>query len=48
LTHFDERLFFWKTDAEYRRLLKARLAIDPSTTLKPIHNLYPSSPKANS
>jgi hypothetical protein len=36
LTHFDERLFFWKTDVEYRRLLKARLGIDISSILKPV------------
>jgi glycosyltransferase involved in cell wall biosynthesis len=36
LTHFDERFFFWRTDVEYRRLLKARLGIDTSSTLKPI------------
>ena len=36
LTHFDERLYFWKTDAEYRRLLRARLAMDPDAILKPI------------
>lgn len=36
LTRFDERLFFWKTDAEYRRLIAARLAIDPARILKPI------------
>ena len=36
LAYFDERLFFWKTDAEYRRLLKARMAIDPGLVLKPI------------
>ena len=36
LTHFDERLFFWRTDLEYRRLLKNRLAIDPGLVLEPI------------
>lgn len=36
LTHFDERLFFWKTDVEYRRLLKTRLAMNPDLVLKPI------------
>ena len=36
LTHFDERLFFRRTDIEYRRLLKTRLAIDPNPVLKPI------------
>ncbi|MGD9002261.1 MAG: glycosyltransferase family 4 protein [Anaerolineae bacterium] len=36
LTHFDERHFFWRTDVEYRRLLRKRLAIDPSLVLEPI------------
>jgi glycosyltransferase involved in cell wall biosynthesis len=36
LTHFDERRFFWRTDIEYRRLLKTRLGIDTNSTLKPI------------
>lgn len=36
LTHFDERFFFWQTDAEYRRILKARLSVDPVPILKPI------------
>jgi glycosyltransferase involved in cell wall biosynthesis len=36
MTHFDERRFFWKTDREYRRLLRDRLSIDPSPLLKPI------------
>jgi glycosyltransferase involved in cell wall biosynthesis len=33
---FDERLYFYKTDAEYRRLLRDRLKIDPEAYLKPI------------
>jgi glycosyltransferase involved in cell wall biosynthesis len=36
LTHFDERLYFYKTDAEYRRLLRERMRIDPTRVLKPI------------
>lgn len=40
LAQFDERFFFWKTDAEYRRLLKARLAFDPDLVLKPIPTMY--------
>lgn len=36
LTHFDERLFFRKTDIEYRRLLRARLGIDAGAVLKPL------------
>jgi len=36
LTHFDERLYFYKTDAEYRRLLRERMRIDPARMLKPI------------
>jgi len=33
---FDERLYFYKTDAEYRRLLRDKLKIDPDACLKPI------------
>lgn len=33
---FDERLYFYKTDAEYRRLLRDKLKIDPEAYLKPI------------
>lgn len=36
LSHFDERLYFWRTDAEYRRLIKAKLNLDPTPILKPI------------
>jgi glycosyltransferase involved in cell wall biosynthesis len=36
LTHFDERHFFWRTDQEYRRLLKDRLKLDPSSLLEPV------------
>lgn len=36
LTHFDERLFFWKTDVEYRRLLGERLSLDASQLLSPV------------
>jgi glycosyltransferase involved in cell wall biosynthesis len=27
-THFDERFFFWRTDAEYRRLIAQKLSTD--------------------
>jgi glycosyltransferase involved in cell wall biosynthesis len=40
LAQFDERFFFWKTDAEYRRLLKVRLAFDPEQILKAIPIMY--------
>ncbi len=36
LAHFDERRYFWKTDAEYRRLLRAKLSLDTNSMLKPI------------
>lgn len=36
LRQFDERLFFLETDAEYRRLIKKRLAVDPERLLRPI------------
>jgi glycosyltransferase involved in cell wall biosynthesis len=39
LRNFDERSFFWRTDLEYRRLLKARLAIEPDPILKPVQHL---------
>jgi glycosyltransferase involved in cell wall biosynthesis len=41
LTEFDERRCFWRTDLEYRRLLKARLALDPSPMLKPVPSSKP-------
>jgi glycosyltransferase involved in cell wall biosynthesis len=40
LADFDERAYFWKTDAEYRRLLRARLKMDPGTTLKPVPSTF--------
>ncbi len=33
---FDERLFFWRTDVEYRRLLKGKMTVDPGSLLKPV------------
>jgi len=39
LTHFDERRFFWKTDIEYRRLLRERLSLDPDQLLMPVPNV---------
>jgi glycosyltransferase involved in cell wall biosynthesis len=36
LTRFDERHFFWRTDQEYRRLLKERLKLDPTSLLEPV------------
>lgn len=36
LAHFDERLYFRKTDLAYRRLLKTKLAIEPEEILKPV------------
>jgi glycosyltransferase involved in cell wall biosynthesis len=38
LQNFDERQYFWKTDAEYRRLIKAKLNLDPAPILRPIPN----------
>ena len=32
--HFDERFFFWRTDAEYRRLLRKKLSVSHTHDLK--------------
>jgi glycosyltransferase involved in cell wall biosynthesis len=38
VSHFDERLFFWKTDVEYRKLVSDRLGWKPSERLRPIRH----------
>ncbi len=36
LNTFDERIFFWRTDIEYRRLLQARMSVNPNSLLEPV------------
>lgn len=35
-SHFDERQFFYRTDQEYRRLIKLKLGVDIDKMIKPI------------
>jgi glycosyltransferase involved in cell wall biosynthesis len=34
--HFDERLYFYRTDHEYRRLIQAKLRLEPDQLLLPV------------